>query len=56
MRRSLVANCAIKKGEIFSSNNISVKRPGTGLSPMKYDEIIGRAAIRDFDADELIEI
>jgi len=56
VRRSLVANCSIKKGEIYSSNNISVKRPGTGLSPMKYDEIIGKAAIRDFDADELIEI
>ncbi len=56
VRRSLVAMGSIKKGEIFTSDNIAVKRPGDGLSPMRYDEIIGKSAIRDFDPDELIEI
>jgi len=55
-RKSLVANTYIKKGEIFTSQNVSVKRPGSGISPMRYDEIIGRFAIRDFDINELIEV
>jgi N,N'-diacetyllegionaminate synthase len=55
-RRSLVAARAIRAGELFSADNLAVKRPGTGLSPMHWDEVIGRAAPRDFTADELIEI
>jgi N,N'-diacetyllegionaminate synthase len=55
-RKSLVANKKIKKGDIFDSDNVSVKRPGYGISPMRYNEVIGRVAIRDFDVDELIEI
>lgn len=55
-RRSLVAQGTIKKGELFTSDNLAVKRPGTGISPMRYDEIIGRAAMKDFHADELIKI
>ena len=55
-RKSLVANEKIKKGDIFTPLNVAVKRPGYGISPMRYDEIIGRAAVRDFDLDELIEI
>lgn len=54
-RKSLVASQTIKAGEIFSEQNITTKRPGTGISPMRWDEIIGRTALRDFAADELIE-
>lgn len=55
-RKSIVASSAIKKGETFSSENLAVKRPGIGISPMRFDEIIGLQAKRDFDEDELIEI
>lgn len=54
-RKSLVAACAIKAGEMFSAQNLAAKRPGTGVSPMRWDEIIGRRAPRDFAPDELIE-
>ena len=53
-RKSIVAKCDIKKGEIFSENNITVKRPGNGISPMKWDEIIGTYAKKDYKEDELI--
>ena len=56
MRKSLVASEKIKAGEIFSTTNITVKRPGTGVSPMRWDEIIGRTASRDFAEEELIEL
>ena len=56
MRKSLVASEKIKAGEIFSTTNITVKRPGTGVSPMRWDEVIGRTASRDFAEDELIDI
>ena len=46
----------IKEGEIFNENNITVKRPGTGLSPMLWDKVIGKASSKDFYPDELIEI
>jgi N,N'-diacetyllegionaminate synthase len=55
-RKSLLASQAIKAGEIFSAQNITAKRPGTGISPMRWDEIIGCTAPRDFAADELIEL
>ncbi len=55
-RKSIVAKCVIKKGDIFSTENITVKRPGNGISPMMWDEIIGTKAIRDFDEDEPIQI
>ena len=55
-RKSIVAKCRIKAGDILSEDNITVKRPGTGISPMKWPEIIGTKAIRDFDEDEIIEI
>ena len=54
-RKSLVASREIKAGEKFTSKNITVKRPGTGISPMRWDEIIGKKALRDFMADELID-
>ena len=55
-RKSLVASQAIKAGEVFSVLNVTAKRPGTGISPMLWDEIMGRTAPRDFSADELIEL
>lgn len=55
-RKSLVAACAIRSGEVFSASNLAVKRPGTGLSPMRWDEVVGRKAVRDFAPDELIEL
>ena len=55
-RKSIVANQSIKKGDILTETNLTVKRPGEGISPMKWFEIIGTKAIRDFEEDELIEI
>ena len=55
-RKSIVAKTAIRAGEEFTENNITVKRPGSGISPMKWFEVIGRKAVRDFEEDELIEI
>ncbi|QKJ29396.1 N-acetylneuraminate synthase [Mucilaginibacter mali] len=55
-RKSIVAYCNISKGEYFSENNLAVKRPGNGISPMKWDEVIGKIAKRDFFEDELIEL
>lgn len=55
-RKSLVAACAIRAGECFTESNLTVKRPGTGLSPMRLGEVLGRKALRDFAPDELIEL
>lgn len=55
-RKSIVAGKNIQKGAVFSEENLAVKRPGTGISPMRWEEIIGQKAIRDFAEDELIEI
>ena len=54
VRKSIVASKSIKKGEIFTKTNITVKRPGIGISPMRWDEVIGERANRDFKDDELI--
>jgi len=56
VRKSIVAAKDIKKGETFTEDNITVKRPGTGISPMEWDGIIGKAAIKDFAENESIEI
>jgi N,N'-diacetyllegionaminate synthase len=56
VRKSLVASKKIKTGEVFSPLNITAKRPGTGISPMRWDEVIGSKSSRDFGADELIEL
>jgi N,N'-diacetyllegionaminate synthase len=56
VRKSLVASQAIKVGEVFTAENIATKRPGTGISPMRWDEVLGKTAKRDFLADELIEL
>ena len=55
-RKSIVAKRAIKKGEIFTEKNITTKRPGDGISPMRWDEVIGRTANKDYKEDDLIEI
>ncbi|NRT15100.1 N-acetylneuraminate synthase [Flavobacterium sp. 28A] len=55
-RKSIVALTEIKKGDTFSEQNITVKRPGNGISPMQWDEVIGRRAINDFNEDDLIEL
>lgn len=55
-RKSIVAKTKIKKDDIFSEENICAKRPGTGISPMEWDKVIGLKSKKDFDQDELIEI
>ena len=54
-RKSIVAKTKIKAGEILTEDNITVKRPGTGLSPMLWHEVLGTKAVHDFEEDELIE-
>ncbi len=56
VRKSIVASRDIKEGEPFTEDNITTKRPGTGISPMKWDNVLGMKAKRDFKEDELIEI
>ncbi|MDD5211959.1 MAG: N-acetylneuraminate synthase [Sulfuricurvum sp.] len=53
-RKSVVASRPITKGELLSTENITVKRPGNGISPMRFDEIIGTTALKDYNEDELI--
>lgn len=55
-RKSIIASRDIKKGEILTSDNLTTKRPGSGISPMRWYEILGTKAIRDFQEDELIEV
>lgn len=54
-RKSIVARQSIQNGEVFTQNNLTTKRPGSGISPMKWDQILGRTADRDYFADELID-
>ena len=56
VRKSIVARKNIQEGEVFTDQNITIKRPGTGLSPMMFDEILGKTAKKNFNYDELIEI
>jgi len=56
VRKSIVAARSIPEGEVFDESNLTVKRPGTGLSPFRWDEVLGRRALRDFKTDELIEL
>ena len=55
-RKSIIAARDIKAGELFTEDNLTTKRPGSGISPMRWHEIIGTEATRDFSEDELIEI
>tara|TARA_B100002019_G_C21264993_1_gene598905 strand:+ start:761 stop:1756 length:996 start_codon:yes stop_codon:yes gene_type:complete len=55
-RKSITAKEKIKRGMKYSSKNITVKRPGSGISPMLWDEVIGKIAKRDYEIDDLIEL
>ena len=56
VRKSLVANCKIKAGEVFTIFNLTAKRPGSGISPMQWNDVLGKKAKRNFIEDELIEL
>lgn len=55
-RKSIVAKCPIRAGEVFTEDNLTTKRPGSGISPMRWKDIVGKTAVRDFAEDELIEV
>jgi len=54
VRKSLVANYLIKKGDVISKDAIAIKRPGTGISPMRWEEVVGTIAQKDYQTDELL--
>ncbi|MCK5514047.1 MAG: N-acetylneuraminate synthase family protein, partial [Deltaproteobacteria bacterium] len=56
VRKSIVAATDIKKGELLSQHNLTVKRPGNGISPLKWNEVVGKKAARNFKKDNLIEL
>ena len=55
-RKSIIAAKNIKKGDLLTEESLTVKRPGTGISPMRWEEVIGTKAVRDFNEEELIEV
>lgn len=55
-RKSIVAARNIKKGEVFTESNLTTKRPGDGVSPMRWNEVLGQTAKRDFEEEEKIEL
>ena len=55
-RKSIVAKTNIRKGDILTEDNIIAKRPGSGISPMRWNYVLGTKAVRDFQEDELIEL
>ena len=55
-RKCIVAKCPIRKGEVFCEDNIAVKRAGDGISPMKWYQVLGKTADRDFTEEEPIEV
>lgn len=56
VRKSIVAKCKILEGELYTTENITTKRPGNGLSPMRWHDVIGKRANRNYDEDEMIEL
>ena len=56
VRKSIVASKSIQLGEVFTTKNLTTKRPGTGISPMRFDEVLGKKARRNLAEDDLIEI
>lgn len=56
VRKSIVAARSIKKGELFTEENLTTKRPGTGINPMRWDDIIGKAAPVDYQTDDMIRL
>ena len=55
VRKSMVAIKEIKKGDIFTSENLSTKRPGNGMSPMNWNLTIGKSSKHNYEVDELIK-
>lgn len=55
-RKSIVAKCDIYEGDVFSEENLDAKRPGTGINPMQWYDVVGKAAKRNFKRDEMIEL
>ena len=55
-RKSIVAACPIKKGDVLTEENLTVKRPGNGISPMRWNEVVGTTAIKDFEEEEMIAL
>lgn len=55
-RKSIVAVREIKAGDLFTEENITVKRPGNGISPMEWEKVVGKRAKKDFQTDDLIEL
>lgn len=55
-RKSIVAACPIRKGELLTEENLTVKRPGSGISPMRWEEVVGTCAIRDYQEEDPIEL
>ena len=55
-RKSIVAACPIKAGELLTEENITVKRPGNGISPMRWNEVIGTRATTDFEEEDVITL
>lgn len=55
-RKSIVAKKDIPMGELMTEDNLTTKRPGDGISPMRWEEVLGRRAVRDFKVDEKIEL
>lgn len=55
-RKSIVASKGIEKGELFTEENLTIKRPGDGINPMQWPNVLGKKAKRDFSFDELIEL
>jgi N,N'-diacetyllegionaminate synthase len=54
VRKSIVASSLIKKGDVFTEDNLAVKRPSSGINPMRWDEIIGTVATQNYNSDECI--
>lgn len=54
-RKSIIAASKIKKGDLLTARNLTIKRPGTGISPIEWFSVLGRKAARDFEEDELID-
>jgi N,N'-diacetyllegionaminate synthase len=56
IRKSIVAKIAVRKGEVFTSENLTCKRPSHGISPMEWDTVVGQVAKRNYAPDEMIQI
>lgn len=55
-RKSIVAAVSIKKGEIFTEMNLTTKRPGNGINPMRWNDLIGKKSMKEYNQDDLIYV